>query len=191
MISRSKPRWPCALPFKDRSECVLWPLQLTAEIAQAASLQDEQYLILMYLHSMQLTPLAPPHLYFPNPSNSLQLTVPLALSPPLPTPPPTPAASVATMCCWISAACVAKMHLHMLTSRGKCRLRNEEALLMKNKRIGSGDVGKPGKAGSRANAGSSGRPDPTRPRRSTNDAPTPSLPSLGNPSSSSSSRCAA
>lgn len=60
---------------------------------------------------------------------------------------------------------------------------------MKNKRIGSGDVGKPGKAGLRANAGSSGRPDPTRPRRSTNDAPTPSLVSLGNPSSSSSSRC--
>lgn len=63
---------------------------------------------------------------------------------------------------------------------------------MKNKRIGSGDVSKPGRPGPRATAGSSGRGDPTRPRRSTNDAPAPSALSITNLSSgSSSSRCEA
>lgn len=69
-----------------------------------------------------------------------------------------------------------------------CRLRNEEALLVKNRRMGSGDVSKPGRPGPRAAAGGSGRADPSRPRRSTNDAPTPSPLSITNLSSNSSSR---
>ena len=66
------------------------------------------------------------------------------------------------------------------------RLKNEEVLLMKSKRMGSGDVSKPGRPSPRA--GSSGRGDPTRPRRSTSDASGPSPLSITNLSSSSTSR---
>ena len=65
-----------------------------------------------------------------------------------------------------------------------CRLRNEEALLLKSKRVGSTDMpGKPGKASATA------RPAPAsaKPRRSTNDAPSVSSLSI---SSSSASRLA-
>ncbi|KAL3156729.1 hypothetical protein ABBQ38_001004 [Trebouxia sp. C0009 RCD-2024] len=68
------------------------------------------------------------------------------------------------------------------------KLRNEEALLVKNRRMGSGDVSRPGRPGPRAAAGGSGRADPPRPRRSTNDAPAASPLSITNLSSSSSSR---
>ncbi len=63
------------------------------------------------------------------------------------------------------------------------RLKNEEALLQKNKKVGSGDMVKSARAGPRASGPTSG---PTKIRRSTNDAPTLSALSI-NPASTSSS----
>jgi len=65
-----------------------------------------------------------------------------------------------------------------------CRLKNEEALLQKNKRVGSGDMVKSTRAGPRATGPTSG---PSKPRRSTNDAPAPSALSINAASTSSSS----
>ena len=66
-----------------------------------------------------------------------------------------------------------------------CRLRNEEAQLAKAKRIGGGDIGKPGRAaGTRGSAAAGGRLDPAKPRRSTNDAPSISALSISAASTS-------
>lgn len=61
------------------------------------------------------------------------------------------------------------------------RLRNEEALLLKNKRIGSTDIpGKPGKPSATARPG----PAAAKPRRSTNDAPSVSALSISSSTAS-------
>ena len=63
------------------------------------------------------------------------------------------------------------------------RLKNEEALLQKNKKVGSSDMVKSARAGPRALGPTSG---PSKIRRSTNDAPSLSALSI-NPASTSSS----
>ncbi|DBA65676.1 TPA: hypothetical protein ACH3X2_002731 [Trebouxia sp. C0005] len=64
------------------------------------------------------------------------------------------------------------------------KLKNEEALLQKNKKVGNGDMVKSARAGPRASGPTSG---PSKPRRSTNDAPALSALSISPASTSSSS----
>jgi len=84
--------------------------------------------------------------------------------------------SAGIVCMFTTQCCVAEVQLLR-------RLKNEEALLQKNKKVGSGDMVKSARAGPRALGHTSG---PSKIRRSTNDALSLSALSI-NPASTSSS----